>query len=404
MRQKGTINSELISFLNILKSFKSYLCTMAGIYIHIPFCKQKCTYCDFHFSTTYQEYEQEMIASIGREIELRKEYLTDQTVDTIYFGGGTPSLLNQAQLHYILSTVRQNFPCSEFPEITLEANPDDITEEKARIWKAVGINRLSIGIQSFDNRDLKWMNRAHDSQQALDCIPIAHQAGITNISLDLIYGLPDLSNERWMKQIETALSLNPTHISAYCLTIEKKTALHQLVKQKKLIPAENEQQGEQFEILIKTLKANGFDHYEISNFALPGFISNHNSNYWRGISYLGVGPSAHSYNGTSRSWNIANNPTYIRLLKTKETAAFDWFETEELTPENSFNEMILIGLRTSWGVDLTALNEIIKVDSAFNAKVKQYESKGWMFQSNQHLILTETGRHWADAIAEDFFV
>lgn len=382
---------------------------MAGIYIHIPFCKQKCTYCDFHFSTTYQEYEQDMIASIVKEIELRKEYLTDQIVDTIYFGGGTPSLLSEEQIKLILHTVHQNFTCSEFPEITLEANPDDINLEKSLSWKLAGINRLSIGIQSFDMRDLKWMNRAHDSQQALDCLPIAQTAGIKNISLDLIYGLPDLSNERWMKQIETALSLNPTHISAYCLTIEKKTALHQLVKQKKLIPAENEQQSEQFEILIKTLKSNGFEHYEISNFALPGYISKHNSNYWRGISYLGVGPSAHSYNGKSRSWNIANNSAYIRFLKEEELKeiqkdSFNWNEEELLSAENIFNETMLIGLRTSWGVDLKALREVLEIDSKFNLKVQEYEAKGWMIQSNGHLILTESGRHWADAIAEDFFV
>lgn len=377
---------------------------MAGIYIHIPFCKQKCTYCDFHFSTTYQAYEEEMIGAIVKEIELRKEYLEEQIVETIYFGGGTPSLLNEQQLTTILTAVRQNLTCSESPEITLEANPDDITEEKAIAWHKAGVNRLSVGIQSFDDCDLKWMNRAHDSQQALDCLPIAHKAGIKNISLDLIYGLPDLDNERWKKQIEKAVSLGATHISAYCLTIEKRTALHQLVEQKKLIPAENEQQSEQFEILIKTLKGHGFDHYEISNFAVPGFISKHNSNYWRGISYLGVGPSAHSYNGKSRSWNIANNPNYIKLLQKEQREKFDWYEEEHLTPENIYNESLLIGLRTSWGVDLKALSEVLELDSDFSKKVKQYEAKGWLFQSNEHMILTESGRHWADAIAEDFFI
>ncbi|MDD2982183.1 MAG: radical SAM family heme chaperone HemW [Crocinitomicaceae bacterium] len=377
---------------------------MAGIYIHIPFCKQKCTYCDFHFSTTYQAYEQEMIDSFVKEIELRKAYLAGQTVETIYFGGGTPSLLNQEQLTTILTAVRENLTCSESPEITLEANPDDITAEKANAWKMAGVNRLSVGIQSFDDCDLKWMNRAHDSQQALNCLPIAQEAGIKNISLDLIYGLPDLDNERWKKQIEKAVSLGATHISAYCLTIEKKTALHQLVQQKKLIPAENEQQSEQFEILIKTLKGHGFDHYEISNFALPGFISKHNSNYWRGISYLGVGPSAHSYNGKSRSWNISNNPNYIKFLQKETFETFDWYEEEHLTPENIFNESLLIGLRTSWGVDLTALNAVLELDFKFNEKVDHYKAKGWMFESNEHLILTESGRHWADAIAEDFFI
>ncbi len=377
---------------------------MAGIYIHIPFCKQKCTYCDFHFSTTYQDYEQEMIDAIVKEIGLRKEYLSQQVVKTIYFGGGTPSLLNENQLTTILNAVRQHFKCAEFPEITLEANPDDITVEKATAWKMAGVNRLSVGIQSFDDIDLKWMNRAHDSQQALDCLPIAHQAGIKNISLDLIYGLPDLDNQRWKKQIIKAISLGATHISAYCLTIEKRTALHQLVKQKKLIPAENEQQSEQFEILIKTLKEHGFEHYEISNFALPGFISKHNSNYWRGISYLGVGPSAHSYNGKSRSWNIANNSNYIKILNQTDRESLDWYEEEHLTPENIFNESLLIGLRTSWGVDLTALNKVLAIDSEFSKKVEHYKTKGWMFQSNDHILLTESGRHWADAIAEDFFV
>lgn len=373
---------------------------MAGIYIHIPFCKQKCTYCDFHFSTSYQPYRQEMIAALLKEMVLRSHELEGELVETIYFGGGTPSLLTEEELNSFMQSVRQNFNCADAPECTLEANPDDIDTQKVKSWKAAGINRLSVGIQSFDEADLVWMNRAHSAQQGPDSIRIAQNGGITNISLDLMYGLPDMDNERWLKQIGQAISLDVKHISAYCLTVEEKTALHQLVKQKKIVPAGNEQQGEQFELLVSTLKEAGIMQYEISNFAREGFISRHNSNYWRGVPYLGIGPSAHSFDGRSRSWNIANNQLYIKKINQNEP----WYEKEILTPKDQFNELLLTGLRTTWGVDLAQLEKLHPLSESFNRTLAAYRSKGWVEEDDKHLVLTEAGRLFADAIAQEFFV
>lgn len=373
---------------------------MAGIYIHIPFCKQKCTYCDFHFSTTFRPYQQEMIDAMLREIGLRKQELEGERISTIYFGGGTPSLLPAEQLNALLGTIRDTFDCVEAPECTLEANPDDITEAKVQEWKAAGINRLSVGIQSFDEMDLRWMNRAHSAEQGLDCIHIAQAGGITNISLDLMYGLPEMDNDRWLKQIRQAIALDVTHISAYCLTVETKTALHKLVQQQKIVPASNEAQGEQFELLVSTLKAAGIHQYEISNFAKEGFISQHNSNYWRGVPYLGIGPSAHSFDGKSRSWNIASNKEYIRRINAGES----WLETELLTGKDQFNELLLTGLRTIWGVDLVQLGKLHQLSAAFEKTLEEYSTKGWITANGNQLVLTEAGKLWADAIAQDLFV
>ena len=373
---------------------------MAGIYIHIPFCKQKCTYCDFHFSTSYQSYYDSMIACLQKELIARKDELENQVIETIYFGGGTPSLLNVAELEKLIQTVNEEYNCAENLECTLEANPDDITLQEVEAWKSAGINRLSIGIQSFDPEDLLWMNRAHSADEGLNCIRLAQQAGIENISLDLIYGLPNMANDRWMKQINQAIELNVTHISAYCLTVEEKTALHQLVKKKQIQPASNEQQSEQFDLLISTLKNAGFEHYEISNFAKPGFISKHNSNYWKGIHYLGIGPSAHSFDGKARSWNIANNQQYIRLINASEIV----FEKEILSLKDQFNELLLIGLRTSWGVDMTALQEKLTFSEEFKRNLSDFQSKDWLKIVDNQIILTDEGKHWADFIAQEFFV
>lgn len=373
---------------------------MAGIYIHIPFCKQKCTYCDFHFSTSYQSYYDSMISCIKKEIIARKDEIQNQQIDTIYFGGGTPSLLEISDLKKLLETIHASFRCAENLECTLEANPDDITLPQVESWKSAGINRLSVGIQSFDSEDLLWMNRAHSAQEGLNCILIAQQGGIENISLDLIYGLPNMDNARWQKQIQQAIELNVTHISAYCLTVEEKTALHQLVKKKQIQPASNEQQSEQFELLISALKNAGFDHYEISNFAKPGFISKHNSNYWKGVHYLGIGPSAHSFDGVSRSWNIANNQQYMRLVDANEIA----FEKEILSTKDQFNELLLTGLRTSWGVDLDALQKYLPFSKEFEMKLADFQAKNWARIEENQLILTEEGKHLADFIAQELFV
>lgn len=340
-----------------------------------------------------------MISAMVKEIGLRKEMLKGQTVGTIYFGGGTPSLLSQQQLERLLDAARNAFSCAKEIECTLEANPDDIDAEKVAAWQSAGINRLSIGIQSFDEADLQWMNRAHTAAQALSCVHIAQAGGIDNISIDLMYGLPDMDNERWLKQVRQAISLGVTHVSAYCLTVEEKTLLHKLVRQNKIVPAGNEQQGEQFELLVSELEKAGILQYEISNFAREGYLSKHNSNYWRGVHYLGIGPSAHSFDGKARSWNIAHNRDYIRLVN--ENGA--WYETETLSAGDQFNELLLTGLRTVWGVSLLQLERLLPLSDAFRRSVEDYISRGWAFYQEDRLILTPEGRLWADAIAQELF-
>jgi oxygen-independent coproporphyrinogen-3 oxidase len=373
---------------------------MAGIYIHIPFCKQKCSYCDFHFSTTFHSYRQEMIGSIIKEIEIRKEYLQNQQIETIYFGGGTPSILSTEELTLILRKIESEFSISVSPEITLEANPDDISSESLERWKLLGINRLSIGLQSFREEDLKWMNRAHTSEEALNCVALAKSKGFENISIDLIYGLPNFNLEDWKKNIQIAINFGVNHISAYCLTVEDKTALSKWVATKKITPANEDQQSEQFEYLISELERNGIHQYEISNFSTPNFESKHNSNYWKGKHYLGIGPSAHSFNGTSRSWNISNNRNYIQLVQENQST----LETEILSTEDQFNELLLIGLRTVVGVNLNQLKAIQTPSDSFWKKVNQMEKNSWLTITDTHIILTKEGRLKADYIASELFI
>lgn len=372
---------------------------MAGIYIHIPFCKQKCTYCDFHFSTSFQAYRVRMIESIGKELELRKNYMQGQPIETIYFGGGTPSILNPEELHYLLDTIHTHFDTSLLGELTLEANPDDITEERIASWKDAGINRLSIGLQSFRESDLQWMNRAHTVREALNCVNLAVKNGISTITVDLIYGLPGLTNEEWVHHIETAVQMGVQHVSAYCLTIEGGTTLDAFVKKGKIIPADEHHQAEQFLLLVDTLERNGFIQYEISNFCRPGNESRHNSNYWKGIHYLGAGPSAHSYNGTSRSWNIRNNHLYMNAVEREEC----WFETEELSKTDIYNELLMTGLRMAEGINTDQLNEILPPDPDFHSQISQLQREGLMEIQGTSIRLTKTGRLQADRIASDLF-
>lgn len=371
---------------------------MAGIYIHIPFCKQKCTYCDFHFSTTYAEYKDEMIASILAEIVARKDYLEGKSIQTIYFGGGTPSLLNSIELASIIEIIKLHFQVKSNVEITLEANPDDVTIENLTIWKDNGVNRLSIGLQSFKKTDLKWMNRAHSADESLNSIILAQKNGFSNITVDLMYGLPGLTNEEWKSHIQTIIELKVPHISAYNLTVEKGTVLNNWVEKKKIVPANEDQQSEQFSILIETIEQNGYYQYEISNFCQHNFESKHNSNYWKGEWYMGVGPSAHSFNGESRQWNISNNQMYLRNLSTG-----GYFELEILSPENQFNELILTGLRTIYGVNIQLLNKIISPSAIFTEKVNAFIAKKWMIKSGEVLTLTKEGRLLADFIASELF-
>ena len=331
---------------------------MPGIYIHIPFCKQACHYCDFHFSVSLQKKDA-FIRALLEEIRLQKNYLisTDSKpspVSTIYFGGGTPSILSAQEIKNILDEIKKNYPVKEDAEITLEANPDDLTKEKLKSLKDTGINRLSIGIQSFSDADLKFMNRVHDSKMALDSIKAAQDTGFSNLTIDCIYGTPTLSDEQWIHNLKTALELGIPHLSCYSLTVEPRTALAQFIKTGKVPPVEEAKAASQFELLMQFADDNNYEQYEISNFAKNKMYSLHNSNYWKNENYLGLGPSAHSYNGTSRQWNVASNSAYIESLHQHKIP----FEKEELTITQQYNEYILTSLRTIWGCDLQLFKRI----------------------------------------------
>lgn len=373
---------------------------MAGIYLHIPFCKQQCTYCDFHFSTTFETYRTEMISSISKELKGRVNYTGQQPIKTIYFGGGTPSILRKQEISDLLETVRTHFTVDPNAEISLEANPDDISVEALLDWKELGINRLSIGLQSFKAADLEWMNRAHTVDESQNCVRLAQSQGFDNLTVDLIYGLPNLTMEEWRNHVQTVIDFGVPHISAYCLTVEEKTVLHKMVAAGKINTVSDDVQSEQFLALLEMLEANGYAQYEISNFAQPGFESRHNGNYWKGEWYLGVGPSAHSFNGTSRRWNVANNRKYLKAIAEKT----DYSETEELTLENQFNELILTGLRTTTGVNLDQLAKISDIPITVLTKIQSFVDSGWMIKNASVISLTKEGRLRADYIASELFV
>ena len=373
---------------------------MSGIYVHIPFCKKRCTYCDFHFSTSFESYRDAMILSICKEIQLRKEEHGGESVKTIYLGGGTPSLLTSDELKSILSVIHANFNVDPKAEITLECNPDDVSAEKCSLWLQNSINRLSIGLQSFREFDLKWMNRAHNATESLESVQIAKSSGFSNISVDLMYGLPTMTLAEWNEQILQVLKLGIQHISAYCLTIEQKTALKKMVEKGELIAADEDVQSEQFTHLIETLRSADFEQYEISNFSQPDFESKHNSSYWKGEKYFGFGPSAHSFDGFVRRWNLANNQIYISKLKEGK----DFYESEILSPKDRFNEYIMTGLRTKYGVDLNQLEDLLPLAQEFNLTLKNFISKGLITQENKQLFLTETGKLQADHIASSLFI
>jgi oxygen-independent coproporphyrinogen III oxidase len=373
---------------------------LAGIYLHIPFCRQACHYCNFHFTTSLR-YKDDVVNAIVREVELRKEYLSGQSLDTIYFGGGTPSLLTASDLEKLLSAVKRNFKVNAKAEITLEANPDDITKEKLEEWKGQGINRLSIGVQSFIDNELKWMNRAHNAQHARQCIELSLATGFNNISIDLIYGSPLLDDESWEKNVAIATGYSVPHLSCYALTVEEKTPLHKQITGMKGMPVDEEKQARQFILLMQWLRDAGYEHYEVSNFAKPGFQSRHNSAYWKGSDYLGLGPSAHSFNGKERSWNPANNQAYARNI----IAGILPVETETLTEDQLVNENIMISLRTSSGLDLN------QVEAKWGANEKErimkllsrYISHNLLLVENNIATLTDAGMLRADGIAADLF-
>lgn len=343
----------------------------------------------------------EMVEAIHTELILRKDYLKDEKVETIYFGGGTPSLLNEVQLKYLLDTIRHGYAVSENPEITLEANPDDLSQEKLQAFLQAGVNRLSIGIQSFDEADLLYMNRAHNAGQALHAVKDAQAAGFDNITIDLIYGSPPLTDEQWKKNLEIAFGLGIDHISSYALTVEPKTALATMIRQKKTPDVDDVKSSRHFEMLMDMTAANGFEHYEISNFARNQKYSRHNTSYWQRKAYLGVGPSAHSYDGKSRQWNVYNNQAYLRSLKTNVIP----YEKEELTKKDQYNEFIMTGLRTIWGVKRSEVREEFGplIYEHFNAKTELLLLEKNIIESDDRITLTRKGKFFADRIASELF-
>ncbi|MEQ9591692.1 MAG: radical SAM family heme chaperone HemW [Cyclobacteriaceae bacterium] len=376
---------------------------MAGIYIHIPFCKQACHYCDFHFSTNTSKVS-EMVGAIQTELRLQRAYFANSNsrIDTIYFGGGTPSLLSLGQLESILKTIRDYFIVDDSCEITLEANPDDMAAIYVSGLKQVGVNRLSIGIQSFSDEILKFINRAHDTRTAHQSIEVARNAGFDNVSIDLIYAIPGLSAELWHEHLETAIMYRPEHISAYSLTLEPRTVFGNWLSKNKLKEVDENLSAQQFELLMTILEEAGYQHYEISNFCKPGYISRHNSSYWNLEPYLGVGPSAHSFNFYSRQFNIRNNAKYLKEISQGIVPC----EVEILSTENKINEFLLTQLRTAIGCDTARLNELYHYDILEEQKhyVEELTQKGLLLLEGDTLKLTSRGKLLADKIASDLFV
>ena len=372
---------------------------MSGIYIHIPFCKQACHYCDFHFSTSMKKKD-EMVLALAKEIRMRKSEFKNETIETIYFGGGTPSVLTTTEIQLLIDAVYENYSVAENPEITLEANPDDLSKERIIELSKSPINRLSIGIQSFFEDDLVMMNRAHNSAEATRCLEIAKQY-FDNISLDLIYGIPAMSNEKWKQNIETALSFGIPHISSYALTVEPKTALNKLIQTGKIAKPNDDLAQEHFTILVETLEANSFIHYELSNFGKENYFSKNNSAYWLGKKYIGIGPSAHSYDSISRSWNVSNNSVYLKSLEENKLSN----ETEILSKSDLYNEYIMTGLRTIWGVSLDRIATEFGNDylDYLQKQAQKFIDDDLLFVENSILKPTQKGKFLTDGIASDLF-
>ncbi len=380
---------------------------MAGIYIHIPFCKQACYYCDFHFSTSLKKKD-ELIQTLIKELALRKIELENQSIETIYFGGGTPSLLTNHELQLLIDSVYENYKVIENPEITLEANPDDLSNNQINDLTNTRINRLSIGIQSFFEDDLKSMNRAHSSEEAKKCLSVATQH-FDNITIDLIYGIPDMSLEKWNKNLEMAFDFGINHISSYALTVEPKTALDTFIKKGTYPPIDENLALQHFNHLIEKTTKHGFVHYEISNFGKPNYFSKHNTSYWQGKPYIGIGPSAHSFSKTQRSWNVANNSKYIQSIHDNKLPN----TIENLSIKDQYNEYIMTGLRTIWGVSL------YKIEAEFGIEFLQYLKRSSEKFINKELLeittfsgspnlnvlkTTQKGKFLVDGIASELFI
>jgi len=368
---------------------------LAGIYIHIPFCKQACSYCNFHFSTSLRR-KNELVAALLSETDLRKDYLNNESIETIYFGGGTPSLLPSEDHSDLIKKIYSAFKVSPDAEITLETNPDDISEDKLKNWKDIGINRLSIGVQSFFEEDLAWMNRAHTAKQAVASLQAAVKQ-FNNITVDLIYGTPLLTNENWKKNVDRTVKEGVVHLSCYALTVEPKTPLYKRISEQQASDIDPDKQSEQFLLLMQWMEEAGYEHYEISNFAKPGFVSRHNSAYWQGKKYLGIGPSAHSFDGATRQWNISNNNLYIGSIQ----KGIIPYERETLTPTQQWNEYLMTSLRTMEGLDLNRVEDAMRHE--LQAASRKFIERGLMVEEKRHLKLTRAGKLLADGIAAELF-
>lgn len=387
---------------------------MAGIYIHIPYCRQKCSYCNF-YSVVSRKSVPDMVQAICREIQIRsigevnsavvaeidKLVSIKHQVDTIYLGGGTPSLLDISLLMKLFETIYHYYEVPEEAEITLEANPDDITPENLYAWRQLGINRLSIGIQSFRPADLEYLNRVHTAQKAMDSILLARKYGFPDLTIDLIYGIPTLSNEQWLENLKQFTDLSIPHLSAYSLTVEPRTPLFQMIEKGKVKPVDEKQSTEQFEILMQFMQQHNYLHYEISNFCLPGHFARHNLSYWKGIDYTGFGPSAHSFNGTTRQWNVSSINEYLEAIKQGVIPA----EQELLTLNNKYNETVMTGLRTMWGCDIRDINKQFgaNYEHYFINQIQKWINQSLIQQEGNIFTLTNKGKLLADGIASDLF-
>lgn len=370
---------------------------MAGIYLHIPFCRKACHYCNFHFSTSLR-LKEDLLQALHAEMALRRPEGDGIIFDTIYFGGGTPSLLSPGELGDLLGTIARHYTLADDPEITLEANPDDLEADFLRALRETGINRLSIGIQSFRDEDLLSLNRSHDGRQAEACLRLAREAGFASLNADLIYGIPGLDDEALLENIRKLAEAGVDHVSAYALTVEPRTALDHFVRQGKTAAPEEEQAARQFGLVRSALAEAGFEHYEISNWALPGRLSRHNTSYWQGSPYLGFGPSAHSFDGNARSWNVAHNPRYIESVRLGTPER----DVEELRPVDHYNEYVMTRLRTRWGCRPDQVAPEFR--QHFLEGIRLAQAKGMVYEADGAYVLTEEGKLFADRVASDLFI
>lgn len=371
---------------------------MAGIYIHIPFCKQACHYCDFHFSTSLKRKPQ-LVQSLCKELQLRKNE-TSERIETIYFGGGTPSLLTEKELQAIFEVIYNNYIVSPTAEVTLEANPDDLSEEKIIQFANSKINRLSIGIQSFFDEDLIWMNRSHNAEEAISAVNTAIRY-FDNITIDLIYGVPGMTDEKWKENLKKALAFKIPHISSYALTVESGTALAKMIELDKKKPVDDDAAKRHYEILVKTMTEAGYVNYEFSNFGKPGYFSQNNTAYWMGKPYLGIGPSSHGFDGENRYWNVKHNILYVQAIEEGKIPQ----TTEVLKISDRYNEYIMTRLRTMWGISLSEIEEKFGENylSYFKKEAKDLFEKGFLIQEKDKVSISEKAKFLGDGISADLF-